>query len=221
MANIDWSQVKVVSWDIDGTLYDLKAFMRALKRDLLIRAITFRWFSLIRDLVRLVRFKRHMDNVRHNCPDFSVGELSGRDEIGHTMDALYARLLPSIGMLPGVNGLLDWFDEQSVPQVIFSDYRPSTKLSALNLDGRFQSIFAGEDLGHLKPSPTVFREIIEQLGISPGELLHIGDRPDTDGAAASEVGFQVAIIGVDFDTADELAVHLQSTSKSQSLSPDR
>jgi FMN phosphatase YigB (HAD superfamily) len=214
MANIDWSQVKVVSWDIDGTLYDLKAFMRALKQDLLIRAITFRWFSLTRDLVRLVRFKRHMDNVRHNCPDFAVGKLSGRDEIGRTMDTLYARLLPSIGMLPGVNGLLDWFDEQSVPQVIFSDYRPSTKLSALHLDGRFQSIFAGEDLGHLKPSPTVFRNIIEQLGITPAELLHIGDRPDTDGAAASEVGFQVAIIGVDFDTADELAVHLQSTSTS-------
>ena len=209
MKEIDWHQVKVVSWDIDGTLYDLKQFMNLLKRDLLIRAFTFRWLGLIRDVIRLVRFKRHMDYVRLQAPEYEVGDLSGRDEIALTMDDIYGRILPKIGMLPGVSDLLDWFDNESTPQVVFSDYRESTKLHALGVQGRFTSVFAGEDRGHLKPSPSVYKGIIDELGIEPAQLLHIGDRVDTDGAASAEVGYQVAIIGVDFETAHELCAHLE------------
>ena len=204
MPPIDWAKVKVVSWDIDGTFYDLKAFMSALKRDLFLRAITLRWWSLIRDLSRLIRFKRHMDWVRHHSEDFTVGNLEGRDEIGKTMADIYGRLLPSIGLLPGVADMLEWVAGQGVQQVVFSDYRQSTKLRALGIEEHFEHVFAGEDLNHLKPSPTVFRAIIDQLDVAPEEFLHIGDRQDTDGDAAPTVGFQVAIIGRDFATAAEL-----------------
>jgi FMN phosphatase YigB (HAD superfamily) len=56
----------------------------------------------------------------------------------------------------------------------------------------------------------VFRQIIAELGIAPEELLHIGDRADTDGAAAEEVGFQAAIVGIDFPTTAHLTEHLQA-----------
>ena len=208
MKDIEWKEVRAVSWDIDGTLYDLHAFMRLLKQDLIRRALTLQWWSLCIDVFRLVRFKAHMDQVRRTPPDYPVGTLSGRDEIAETMGRLYAQILPQIGPLPGVVALLDWIQLSGTVQVVFSDYRQSTKLTSLNLSSYFSNVFAGEDLGNLKPSPRPFEEIIGQLRIRPHQLLHIGDRADTDGAAAGEVGFQTAIIGVDYPSADDLLRHL-------------
>ena len=204
MKQIEWEKVKVVSWDIDGTFYDLHAFMAALKRDLALRAFTFRWISLVVDLYRLVRFKTHMDRVRKLAPNYPVGTLKNRDAIGITMARIYAQILPNIGALEGVKDLLSWVETTGRRQVVFSDYRQSTKIHALGLTDHFERVFAGEDMGHLKPSPLPFKQIIAELQIEPDQLLHIGDRQDTDGAAAQEVGFQVAIIGDDFETALEL-----------------
>ena len=208
MKPVDWNRVRVVSWDIDGTLYDLHAFMSALKSDLIHRAFRLQWLSLVRDLYRLIRFKSHMDRVRKMPPEYPVGTLEGREAIAETMADLYGRLLPEIGVLPGVVELLRRVQSTGRMQIVFSDYRKSTKLQALGVDDFFAFVYAGEDLGHLKPSPTAFRRIIEELRIQPDELLHIGDRMDTDGAAASEVGFQVAIIGTDYPSALELEEEL-------------
>ena len=212
MKPIDWDQVRVVSWDIDGTLYDLHAFMGALKRNLVRRALRLQWIGLVRDVFRLVRFKIHMDRVRKHPPDFVVGSLRGRDEIGQTMAKIYGEILPELGLLPGVEALLRWVESTGRMQVVFSDYRKSEKLAALEVEHFFAFVFAGEDLGHLKPSPTVFRNIIGELRIQPNELLHIGDRSDTDGAAANEVGYQVAIIGDQFPTAAHLQAELMRIS---------
>lgn len=209
MTGSEWSKIKVVSWDIDGTLYDLHAFMGLLKKDLLLRALTFRWWSLVFDLVRLVRFKRHMDKVRKMAPEYRVGSVPGREAIGRTMDRIYGRLLPSIGILPGVEDTLAWVASTQRQQVVFSDYRQSTKLVALGLEESFSRVYAGEDLGHLKPAEDVFRAIIDDLGIEPHELLHIGDRQDTDGDASGPVGFHAAIIGQDYTSCLELLANLQ------------
>jgi FMN phosphatase YigB (HAD superfamily) len=190
--DIDLSLVKVVSWDIDGTMYDLHALMSAFKWDLFRRMLSLGWVAAWRDFFRLLRFKRFMDKVRSARGDYAVGSVPDRDAIGQTQAEMYGRILPQIGVEPGVKDLMTWFTERGTPQVVFSDYRPSTKLSALGLDRFFDRVYAGEDLGHLKPAPAVFRAILDDLGLEPAELLHIGDRPDTDGAAASEVGYQVA-----------------------------
>ena len=210
MTEDDWNQIKVVSWDIDGTLYDLHAFMRHLKQNFVQRAFTFRWWSLCIDLARLIRFKLHMDGVRKTPPAYSVGTVPGRDAIGQTMDRLYALLLPSIGVLPGVESTLAWVESTGRKQVVFSDYRESTKLNALGLQRWFSAVYAGEDMGHLKPAESVFQAMISDLGIEPHELLHIGDRQDTDGDAADAVGFHAVIIGQDFPTCSELLVKLQT-----------
>jgi len=210
MNQISWERVRVVSWDIDGTLYDLHQFMAALKGDLLKRVLRLQWYSVLVDLSRLVRFKIHMDKVRKGAPEYRVGTLEGRDTIGLTMAKLYAELLPDLGLLQGVRELLDWIESTGRMQIVFSDYRQSTKLQALEVSAYFAYVFAGEDIGYLKPSPLAFHEIIEQLRIEPDQMLHIGDRTDTDGAAAPEVGFQVAIIGEDFPTAEHLLEALRA-----------
>ena len=202
---LDLSKIKVVSWDVDGTLYSLPAFMSALKWWLVRGALSLRWLEVWTDFFRLLRFKRYMDRVRHAAGDYRIGgPVPGRDLIAETQHRVYRALLPKIGLLAGVEALLQWFERREVRQVVLSDYLTTSKLEALGVSGYFSESYTGEGFDHLKPSPAVFHAMLDDLGIEPDELLHIGDRVDTDGAAAAEVGYQVAIIGRDFDSAEAL-----------------
>jgi FMN phosphatase YigB (HAD superfamily) len=212
---IDFSKVQVVSWDIDGTLYDLHILMSHFKKDLFRRMLSLGWLGAWRDFFRLLRFKRFMDKIRKAAGNYDVPAVPNRGAIEETQREMYGRILPHIGLLPGVLALLEWLATQPVRQVVFSDYKATGKLTALGVDGFFNTVFAGEELGHLKPSPAVFKKLIQTLDIPPEALLHIGDRPDTDGAAASTVGYQAAIIGAEFPTAHDLMQALKTQGSRQ------
>ena len=195
MKPIQLTTVKVVSWDIDGTMYGLEPLMAAFKRDLLSRMFSRDWVRAWVDFIRLLRFKLFMDRVRKKAGQYRVGAVPNRLAIATTQDEMYGRILPVVGTLDGVEELLQWFADRGYRQVAFSDYLQSTKLTSLGLSGFFERVYAGETIGHLKPARQAFDHIIEDLGIRPEDLLHIGDRADTDGAAAPEVGFQAALVG--------------------------
>ena len=207
---VNLSQVKVVSWDIDGTMYDLDTLISAFKRDLFRRMLSRGWIRAWRDFFRLLRFKRFMDRIRKAAGDYRVPPVPDRDIIAQTQDEMYARILPEIGPCDGVIGLMKWLQAHDIKQVAFSDYRPSTKLTALGVNHFFDAIYAGEDLGFLKPAPPAFQAILDAHDLSPPELLHIGDRADTDGGATAEVGYQVALIGPQYDSASELLETLRA-----------
>lgn len=204
MREIDLKSVKVVSWDIDGTMYDLHRLMSAFKRDLFRRMLSRNWLQAWRDFFRLLRFKRFMDRVRKRRGDYRVGPVPHRDRIAETQDEMYGRILPELGAIDGVKELLLWFEEKGVKQVVFSDYLASTKLTALDFSGFFSDVYAGETIGHLKPARETFDHIIDDLGIEPHQLLHIGDRLDTDAAAAPTVGYQSLLLGGHYPTAREV-----------------
>ena len=206
------ARVKVVSWDVDGTLYSLPGFMSRLKWYLVRGFFSLRCFGILRDFWYLVRFKLFMDQVRHAKGDYRIpGPVPLRDKIAEAQHRFYSDILPKQGLLPGVRDLLSWFAGRNLRQVVLSDYLPTGKLEALEVSGDFEAVFTGEAYGHLKPAPVVFQRMLKDLGIEADELLHIGDRPDTDGEAAEAVGYQVAIIGRDFETAAELMQHLQAS----------
>jgi len=208
---INFERVKVVSWDIDGTMYDLDRLIRAFKRDLFSRMLSRHWFRAWVDFFRLLRFKRFMDRIRAKGGDYRVGIVPNRDAVGQTQDEMYGRILPEIGIQPGIKALMTWLQEQGVEQVVFSDYLPSTKLTALSVEGYFTAVYAGEVLGHLKPGIESFQSILNAHDLEADQLLHIGDRLDTDGAAAESVGYQVAIIGAHYDSAETLQAALISS----------
>jgi putative hydrolase of the HAD superfamily len=51
-------------------------------------------------------------------------------------------------------------------------------------------VFASSEIGWRKPAPQFFRTIQEQLGLSPHELLMVGDDLQLDIAAANRAGWQ-------------------------------
>lgn len=54
----------------------------------------------------------------------------------------------------------------------------------------FRHIFLSSELGADKPDPMIYRRALEASGFQPGEVLHAGDDPERDWAAASAAGLE-------------------------------
>lgn len=193
--------IEVVSWDVDGTLYELPAMVRAVVRAGargLVRAPR----RSLGELERLRRFRAAMARVRRRGGELAPGDLpADRDALVALEARWYGPAIARVGVRAGVGEALATFAARGLRQIAVSDYRAHYKLVALGLEHHFEAVYAGEDTGHLKPSPGIFAHVIEDLGIEPARMLHIGDRHDRDAAAAAAVGCRTLIVPAGADAA--------------------
>ena len=110
------------------------------------------------------------------------------------------------GLRPGVRETLEHFKKQGLRVVALSDHYSDAKLRALGVHTLFDGVYAAEATGHLKPHPEGFRTICKAENIAPHQLLHIGDRDETDGAGARNIGASSLILEKDFHSFSELRV---------------
>jgi HAD superfamily hydrolase (TIGR01549 family) len=180
------NNIKVISWDLDGTLYDAKVMKSQLLR-LWIRAL---WKpSAWRDIIDILSSQRMVKNIHRNGGDYAhFFNKKVRMRAEEAEKKWFHPALISTGLRKGIPAALDFFHQQGVQQIIVSDYRPEYKLQALNISNAFTHTYACENHHHLKPSPAVFEIVCTQLGVLPEEILHIGDRLDTDGLSAKNAG---------------------------------
>ena len=61
-------------------------------------------------------------------------------------------------------------------------------LGELGLARDFEVVVTSHDVGVQKPHPTIFRTAAKRLGLTPEEMLHVGDRKLEDVEGAEAVG---------------------------------
>ena len=61
----------------------------------------------------------------------------------------------------------------------------------LSITKYFRTIFLSSELGADKPDPQIYRRALEATGRAAGEVVHVGDDPARDWAAAAAAGLQV------------------------------
>ncbi len=61
----------------------------------------------------------------------------------------------------------------------------------LTISKYFRRVFLSSELGADKPDPLIYRRALELSGFAPNEVLHAGDDPERDWAAARAAGLQV------------------------------
>ncbi len=138
-----------------------------------------------------------MEQVRANGGRLETDDASIEERVA-LEQAWLSPEIAALGARPGVASTLRAFRARFEAQVALSDFEPTHKLASLGLLGCFDAIYSGERLGYLKPSPEPFRRILRDLGLQPESLLHIGNRPETDGAGAAAAGCRVLLLGQDF-----------------------
>ena len=64
-------------------------------------------------------------------------------------------------------------------------------LKHLSVSKYFRYVFISSELGADKPDPLIYRRALEAGGFAPNEVLHVGDDPVRDWAAANVAGIEV------------------------------
>ena len=205
---IDWEAVEVVSWDLDGTLYSLQPVVAAFRRRILSDLFKGQFWGTLRAGFSLWRRLSTMRKVRDKGGIEGLPKPAETTHIKIKMADWHSAAVGDVGAQPGLIALLEAIDKSGKRQVVVTDYETEGKLDALKLPITFERIFEGEVLGAIKPSPELFKVILEELQVTPRALLHIGDRDESDGVAARGAGCQVLILGKDFEDFDSLHKHL-------------
>jgi len=156
-------------------------------------------------LVRLKALQRQMTEGRQGKRDLAafLGSGAGQEFLAQ-QEIWIARALQRCGGYPGVAEVIDEVRAAGLRQVVFSDYPATAKLEALGLGKAFDAVYVAADWGGLKPDPKVFEALFEAEGVRAEELVHIGDRADTDAGAEEALGYRCLLLGRDIATLSEI-----------------
>ncbi len=186
--------VKAISFDLDGTLYELPAMRRALRGLALGRALRPR--RTYRELRYLLQARAKFKRAREGGGDLApFPELEAEFAQRAELEARWwIPAIAAVGPRQGLVEVLDALALRDLRLVVCSDHAGEDKLAALGLQGRFEAALSGEALGAIKPDPRVLQAALDRLQLEPSELLHVGDREDTDGEAARALGTRLWIV---------------------------
>lgn len=194
---LDWDRIRLVAFDMDGTLYSQRRLRLRMMRDLLLDAAS-RWTL---DAITVLRaYRRIREQVaEQEVPDFDnalvtrTARATGRspDEVRPVVEEwIERRPLPYLRACryPGLAELFAGLRRGGKLIGILSDYPAAAKLAALDLEA--DRIVCASDKGVrlLKPNPRGLEVMIEAAGTGPQQTVLIGDRADRDGMAARRIG---------------------------------
>lgn len=197
----------MVSWDLDGTLYEMKAMRGSLHRRAFRRCLSSVWRGP-QELLELVQLQRQMKASRGNADRV---EAFLQSESGQRFMRLQAEWISESIRVCGARAeaapVMRCLHEHGIKQVVFSDYPVGQKLVALGVEQWVDHVVVAADTFQVKPDPRVFERLCQELSVRPEQVLHVGDREDTDGGA-TRAGISTLILGREIHSLSEVPQRL-------------
>ncbi len=187
-------KARALSFDLDGTLYPVPrarvAWRLRHERGLLVALMAarerMRHEPPLADREALIA--REVELV---APSFRLHPSEARARLLALHAALPAALTRGIAPFPELRAAIEAAVARGLRVAVLSDYHPGDKLRFLGLDDLpWAAVLGCDALGALKPHPRAFRALAEQLGLEPGEVVHVGDREDLDVEGALGAGMR-------------------------------
>lgn len=202
--SLDWSRVKAVIFDVDGTLYAQGKLRRKMLFDLLGHYALRPW--RLQEMLLLRRFRAEREKrPGHQGPGLESAQYAWcADNSRHSVAQVRAvvdrwmfrhpnQYLGSCAY-PGTGSFFDALRQQGIKIGIYSDYPAHDKLVALGLQADIIVSSTDPEIDQLKPNPRGLLHIAEALGLAPAYCLFIGDRPELDGVCAERAGMPYLIV---------------------------
>jgi HAD superfamily hydrolase (TIGR01549 family) len=196
-APLDWAGVKLVVFDLDGTLYDQRAVRLAMAGDLLVHCAKTR---SLRDLRLVSAYRKLREQLAEDGAEDFEGELHARLGASHGIaphevaakseEWLERRPLRRLlrARIAGADALFTALRRSGRRVGVWSDYPVVHKLASLELEADFICAATDPEIRRLKPDPAGLLRMMSQAEVEPHETLMIGDRPERDGVAAERAG---------------------------------
>ena len=200
--------IEAVVFDVDGTLYE----QSGLRRAMLLRLI--RAYALHprqgRKVSRVISAYRRAQEELRGCtsddpPRQQAAVAAGRAGVStEEVERIAARWLhrEPLRVLARYRraDLVETLGELRANGVrlgVVSDYPADDKLTALGIRQFFDVVVSAQDrdVGAFKPNPRGLQVCLARLGVRAEHALYVGDRPETDAAAARSSQVGCVIIG--------------------------
>ncbi|WP_329146027.1 HAD family hydrolase [Streptomyces sp. NBC_01456] len=194
--------LRAVLWDVDDTLFDYTGSDRAgvlrhLRAEGLLAAYggeetaLTRWrHAMETEFARFLTGELgFLDHRRARARTFLGRPLSDADA-----DAWFGRYIAHYeacwtlfpDSLPALEALTPL-----VRQAVLSNSATANqerKLAALGIRERFEVVLCADELGHAKPAAEAFGRACQALGLTPAEVVYVGDKLDIDALGARDAG---------------------------------
>ena len=199
---LNWKDIDLVVFDVDGTLYDQKRLRLVMLRRLLAAAWKSRSLDTMRTLQTFRRVRETLGD--HPEPDFmrlqyartaARHNKSEEDVRALTADWMERQPLPFLAdcRYPHLDRLFAGLRGAGKQIAVFSDYPAKDKLAALGLQAAPVVCATDADIARLKPDPRGLLTILRQTGVPAERALMVGDRFDRDAMAARSAGMRALI----------------------------
>lgn len=113
--------------------------------------------------------------------------------IATAVDSYFSAFLDLCHLIPGTGEMLQSLkDRYRLGLLSNFTHAPAAKniLEHVELNHSFHVVLISGELGFRKPHPSVFRQLIDGLGVEKNQILYVGDDPESDITGASQAGIQ-------------------------------
>jgi len=200
---LNWDEIRLVVFDVDGTLYDQRGLRFCMLREMLLASMRSRDINFMRILRTYRRIREELGDSLHE--DFER-ELASRtaasvgcseDQVRSTAEEWLERR-PLRHLIryryPRLPELFRGLRKRGKTIGIFSDYPARKKLEALELDADVIVCAGDKDVGVLKPHARGLHLLMARAATNAAETILIGDRPERDGLAAHAANVRALIL---------------------------
>lgn len=167
----DWTQFKLIIWDLDGTLYDMGKIKRKIQR------ASFLNLKVTVGIINFLSVVRKLEKERikgaFNVPSY-------QEQFNKLQVFINSFISPDL-VLPKAHEVLDIAMVRNINQVVISDFPIADKLERLKLSHYFsEALGCAEEIQCWKPHMNIY-QAMEDLLVDHLPFVVIGDRDDTDG----------------------------------------
>lgn len=199
MISVLPNNIRGIIFDLDGTLYHMKWFMKPIMTLQLIPNIF--WLPKYMSVRKQFAGKDLRDEATLMKElSKALAQKTGKENTDSILSWIINRFYQVFqNVMPFVNksrpGLKETFSSlrsNGYKLGVLSDFSHiPERLTGLNIpQSLFHTISSSESEGALKPCARPFLQISKKWNIAPEHILVIGDRDDTDGVAAQNAGMQ-------------------------------
>jgi putative hydrolase of the HAD superfamily len=200
-----WDNIKLVVFDVDGTLYRGQSLRLRMAREMLLHAFLNLNFEIITVLKTYRRIRERLGD--EEVPNFENALIAETAAItAHSPDVVQATVTEWIEQrplrhlaqcrYPLISELFAGLRREGKIIGILSDYPATAKLAALGLTANHVVCAGDKSIGRLKPHPRGLEVLIAAAGMQASETVVVGDRVERDGLVARRVGAQALIMSL-------------------------
>ena len=196
----DWRDIRLVAFDVDGTLYRQRPLRLRMGCDMVLHAVAKRDLNAInvvgayRRIRECLAAKEVLDFERVLIAE-TAKATSMSPECVHAIVSEWIETRPLRYLrgclFSGVPQLFAGLQRAGKKIGVFSDYPATEKLAAMGL--AVHHVVVASDVGLLKPHARGLQSLMAAASATPHETLFIGDRADRDGVAGQRAGVRILI----------------------------